>query len=137
MTLLETVNHYLTTAREALAAAERNLTARAYRSAVHEAYYAAFYAATAALATRGLHYKRHSAVVANFNRLFVYEDKLFEAEMAGRLQRLLDVRLQFDYEPIPAEESAAEAALSAASAFVAEVVPYVEAWLETAGDKEP
>lgn len=137
MTLLETVKHYLTTAREALAAAERNLTARAHRSAVHEAYYAAFYAATAALATRELQYKRHAALVANFNRLFVYEEKLFEAEMAGRLQRLLDARLQFDYEPIPAEESAAEGALAAARAFLAEVLPYVEAWLEAAGDKEP
>ncbi len=137
MTLLETVKHYLTTAREALAAAERNLAAGAYRSAVHEAYYAAFYAATAALATRGLHYKRHAAVVANFNRLFVYEETLFEAEMAGRLQRLLDARLHFDYEPIPAEENAADAALAAANAFVTGVLPYVEEWLKTAADKQP
>ena len=137
MTLLETVEHYLATAREAVAAAERNLAARAYRSAVHEAYYAAFYAATAALATRELHYKRHAALVANFNRLFVYEEKSFDAETAGRLQRLLDARLHFDYEPIPAEENAAEAALAAARAFVDEVLPYVDAWLKTAGDKEP
>jgi len=137
MTLRETVKHYVTAAREAIAVAERNLAARAYRSAVHEAYYAAFYAATAALATRELNFKRHAAVVGTFNRLFVYEDKLFEAEMAGRLQRLLDARLHFDYEPIPAEESAAEAALAAARAFVDEVLPYAEAWLENAGDKEP
>lgn len=137
MTLLETVKHYITAAREAFAAAERNLAAGAYRSAVHEAYYAAFYAATAALATRELNFKRHAAVVGAFNRLFVHEEKLFDAGMAGRLQRLLDVRLEFDYEPIPAGENAAEGALAAARAFLEEVLPYAEAWLETTGDKEP
>ena len=137
MTLLETVKHYITAAREALAAAERNLAAGAYRSVVHEAYYAAFYAATAALATRELNFKRHAAVVGTFNRLFVHEENLFDADMAGRLQHLLDVRLEFDYEPIPAEENAAEDALAAARAFLDEVLPYAEAWLENAGDKEP
>lgn len=137
MTLLETVKHYIKAAREALAAAERNLAAAAYRSAVHEAYYAAFYAATAALATRDLNFKRHAAVVGAFNRLFVHEEKLFQPEMAGRLQRLLDERLEFDYEPTPAGEGPAEGALAAARAFLDEVLPYAEAWLEAAGDKEP
>ncbi len=137
MTLLETVKHYITAAREALAAAERNLAAGAYRSAVHEAYYAAFYAATATLATRELNFKRHAAVVSTFNRLFVHEENLFDAGMAERLQRLLDERLEFDYEPIPAEENAAEGALAAGRAFLDEVLPYAEAWLKNAGDKEP
>ncbi len=137
MTLLETVKHYVATAREALVAAERNLAAHAYRSAVHEAYYATFYAATAALATRELHYKKHGAVAANFNRLFVHELELFGPETARRLERTLHARLHFDYEPIPAGEDDAEAALAASRAFTAEVLPSVEAWLKTAGDKEP
>jgi uncharacterized protein (UPF0332 family) len=137
MTLLETVIHYVTAAREAIAVAERNLAARAWRSSVHEAYYAAFYAATAALATRELDFKRHAGVVGTFNRLFVHEESLFGAETAHRLQLLLEYRLRFDYEPVPGEKDAAEYALAASRAFVGEVLPYVDGWLETAGDKEP
>jgi uncharacterized protein (UPF0332 family) len=135
MTLVETVQHYLNTAREALAVAERNFAGRAYRSAVHEAYYAAFYAATAALATRELNFKRHAAVVGAFNRLFVHEESSFEAETARRFQRLLEYRLRFDYEPVPGEKDAAEYALEAARSFVAEVAPYLETWLRASGDK--
>jgi uncharacterized protein (UPF0332 family) len=137
MTLRETVKHYVKAAREALAAAERNLAAGAYRSAVHEACYAAFYAATAALATRELNFKRHAAVVGNFNRLFVHEESTFDAETGRRLQRLLEYRLRFDYEPVPGEKDAAEYALAASGIFLDEVLPYVERWLEEAADKEP
>ena len=48
MTRLETVKHYVTAAREAITVADRNPGATNYRSAVHEAYSGAFYAATAA-----------------------------------------------------------------------------------------
>jgi uncharacterized protein (UPF0332 family) len=122
-------------ARKALAAAENNLGRPACRAAIHEAYYAAWHAAVAALATRGLEYEGEEAVVDDFERLFVYEEGTFAEETARLLQRLSEYRLRYDYEPLPDLQDAAEYALEAARAFLDEVLPHVEGKLEEGGSK--
>jgi uncharacterized protein (UPF0332 family) len=129
------VGHHVWEARKALAAAESNLSTRACRAVIHEAYYAAWHAATAALATRELEYESEEAVVADFERLFVYEEATFAEETAQLLQRLAEYQLRYDYEPLPDLQDAAEYALEAARAFLDEVLPYVEGKLEEEGSK--
>ncbi len=62
------VRYWWGMARDALRAAELALEAGLLHSAVNRAYYAAFYAATAALLKRNLTFKRHAGVRAALHR---------------------------------------------------------------------
>jgi len=137
MTLLETVRRYLEMAREGLEIAELTYEKGHFRGAVHDAYYAMFYAATAALSTKELFYKKHSAVISNFNLIFVHEEKVFPRELANAFDKTFKDRMHFDYEPTKVPREKADAAPEGARKFVGIVVPYVEKWLETAKDKKP
>jgi len=136
MTLVQTVRYYAEEARKTLDVAKGLLDRGAYRAALHEAYYAMFYAATAALGTHERYYKRHAAVIAEFNRLFVHELRLFPSPLGADFARALDARLKFDYEPQAATEGDAAREIAAAERFLAAVAPYVESWLATAQDKD-
>jgi uncharacterized protein (UPF0332 family) len=137
MTLIQTVTYYLNEARVTLVTARKNFENGAFRTAVHEAYYAMFYAATAALGTRELNYKRHAAVIANFNRVFIHELALFDKALHADFEATFQARLNFDYQPQAASQDDATRPLAAAERFVAGVAPYVEEWLKAARDKEP
>jgi uncharacterized protein (UPF0332 family) len=92
--------------------------------AVSRAYYAAFYAAEAALLSLGETRAKHSGVVSAFGRLLVRDRGI--DEQAGRLLRsLFERRSQADYElgDVPIEE-AHQAVIDAAL-----VVERVERWL--------
>jgi uncharacterized protein (UPF0332 family) len=136
MAQVETVRRLAGAARARLAAAGRNLAAGACRDAIDEAYYAALQAASAALAARDLEYDEEPAVVADFERVFVDEESLFEAEVARRLEELSEYRMRYDSEPLDDEEATAEYAYAAAEVFLGEVLGYVDRWLERARDKK-
>lgn len=61
---------WLNKARRSLAAARRLLNEGDSDIAASRAYYAMFYAATALLDSRGLSFKRHSALIAAFGKEF-------------------------------------------------------------------
>ncbi len=133
---VETVRRLAGAARVRLAAAGRNLGAGASRDAIDEAYYAALQAASAALATRDLEYDEEPAVVADFERVLVDEESLFEAEVARRFEELSEYHMRYDSEPLEDEEATAEYAFAAAEIFLGEVLGYVDGWLEDAHGKK-
>lgn len=73
------------------------LSAGRYASAVNRFYYAAFHAARALLATRGLDSSRHSGVIALFQLHFV-KTGVVSADVARALPRAFEKRLNSDYE---------------------------------------
>jgi uncharacterized protein (UPF0332 family) len=111
-------------ARQELAAATL-LSANGFAAqAVSRAYYAAFYAAEAALASFGETRAKHSGVIAAFASLLVRERGV--NERAGRLLRsLFDRRSQADYELSPVPMREARQAVDDAT-FVVDIV---ERWL--------
>jgi uncharacterized protein (UPF0332 family) len=92
------IEYRLAGAREALADAELLLDAERYRSAANRLYYAAFYAAVAALLTKRLEYSKHSAVIAFFDREFIRSGQL-PKEYSRTLHRAFNERQQDDYMP--------------------------------------
>ncbi len=83
-------------AREALRAAELLADHGLARSSVERSYYAAFHAASALLASRGIFPNSHDGVIAMLSLHFVKAGAL--PKEAGRdLQRLQDQRLIADY----------------------------------------
>jgi uncharacterized protein (UPF0332 family) len=89
--------HRLARARETLADGHVLLAADRYASAVNRFYYAAFHAARALLATRGLDSSRHSGVIALFQQHFV-KTGVVSADVARALPRAFEKRLNADYE---------------------------------------
>ena len=85
-------------AREALTDAELLLNAGRHRSAANRLYYAAFYAAVAALLTKRQEYSRHTAVIAFFDREFIRSGQL-PKEYSRTLHRAFNERQQDDYMP--------------------------------------
>ena len=89
------------------------------------AYYAMFYAASAALLTKGLTFSRHSGVVSGFGRHFSSAGLLprqlhLDFDKAQRLRQL------GDYSTEPFEQSTAEEVLRDARRFVDAVRGYLE-----------
>lgn len=115
-------------ARRELAAA-RLLTANGFGApAMSRAYYAAFYAAEAALLKVGETRAKHSGVVSAVGRVLVRERGL--DERAGRLLRsLFERRSQADYGLAEVPHDEAERAVDDAE----EVVHIIERWLASAG----
>jgi uncharacterized protein (UPF0332 family) len=122
------VDEGIARARQELAAA-RLLAGNGFGAqAVSRAYYAAFYAAEAALLHVGETRAKHSGVVSAVARLLVLERRL--DERAGRLLRsLFERRSQADYELVEVPVDEAQRAFEDAEL----VVELVERWLETVG----
>ena len=124
----EAVDEGVARAHQELAAAGLLAANRFGAQAVSRAYYAAFYAAEAALLYVGETRAKHSGVVSAVGRLLVRERGL--DEQAGRLLRsLFERRSQADYEL--AEVPAEEAARAVADAEL--VVHVIERWLPAGG----
>lgn len=114
----------LVRARRELAAAELLAEHGFSAQAVSRAYYAAFYAAEAALLTLGETRSKHGGVIAAFSQLLVRDRGL--DDQAGRLLRsLFERRSQADYDigDVPAPE----ADLAVADARI--TVDAIEGWL--------
>jgi len=67
-----------------------------FNDASSRAYYAAFHAVSAALASKGLSYSSHAQTIGAFNREFV-KTSVFPAEFSRILQRLFENRQIGDY----------------------------------------
>ena len=92
----QAVRYWLAKARECLAPAEDEVRAGRLSFAVNRCYYAAFYAASAALLARGKRFVKHSGVRAAVHRDLVKPGLL--PEDLGRIyDRLFHDRQQGDY----------------------------------------
>lgn len=83
---------------EALASAKLELDAGHVGFAVNRLYYACFYAVTALLLADGKQFSRHSAVRAEFNRLFVKTGRV-EKKWGRFYYDLFEDRQEGDYLP--------------------------------------
>jgi uncharacterized protein len=94
-------------AAESLAAASALIGAGFYDDAASRAYYAVFYAATAALLEADARFKKHVGVINGVNQLFVKTGRL-STELGRDLSWLFDLRLIGDYgetRHVPEEEA--------------------------------
>jgi uncharacterized protein (UPF0332 family) len=113
-------------AREALRAAELLAGAGLARSSIDRSYYAAFHAASALLASRGIFPSTHDGVVAMLSLHFVTVGAL-PKDAARRLQDLQNQRLIADYKGYLEQDTAeAAACLDAARGFVAQALALLE-----------
>jgi hypothetical protein len=110
----------ITRARRTLADAQALLARGSTASAINRAYYAAFYAARALLATSGLDSSKHSGVLALFDRHFVL-GSLIAREHGRALHDLFAQRNKADY------ADAAEPDLDFASRLVQAAERFVDA----------
>lgn len=115
----------LARARRELAAADHLATGDFAAQAISRAYYAAFYAAEAALAEIGETRSRHSGVVAAFGQRLVRPGTL-DAASGRLLHSLLDRRAGADYDET---DEPATADAHAAIADATHVVESVDRWL--------
>jgi uncharacterized protein (UPF0332 family) len=92
------IDYRLDEAVEALRDAELLLDAGRHRSAANRLYYAAFYAAIAALLTKHLEYSKHSAVIAFFDKELI-RTGILPKEYSRTLHQAFNERQQDDYMP--------------------------------------
>jgi uncharacterized protein (UPF0332 family) len=108
----------LARAVESLAAARVLEASEHHDFAASRAYYAAFYAATAALLAEGVRYKKHSGVIAGVHQQFIKTGRL-PRSLGEDLRLLNELRLVGDYgeiQHVPAKE--AKKAIAAARRLV-------------------
>lgn len=119
------ITNALARARRSIDAA-RVLASNGFTSeAVSRAYFAAFYAAEAALLSLGETRSKHSGVLAAFGELIV-RGAGFDPSVGKLLLSLFDRRNQADYGTPAVPVQRAQAAIADAERFVAAV----DAWLE-------
>ncbi len=87
---------YLENAQESLSVAQLNLDNDFYPAAINRAYYAIFYAANAALATKKILRSKHSGVLAAFRQYFV-KTGVFSSELSDIYGQLMEDRHESDY----------------------------------------
>jgi len=92
----ELVAYWWSQAQASLASARRELEAGSYAFAVNRLYYAAFYAASAALLERAVSSRRYSGVRAAFHRKFI-KSGLLAPEWGKLYDELFEDRQEADY----------------------------------------
>lgn len=92
----ETVRHWWKMAEETLQSARMEYGAGLLHSAINRAYYAVFYATTAALVERSLRFKKHAGVRAALHRELV-KTGLLPEETGALYDRLFEDRQHGDY----------------------------------------
>ena len=114
------IDDLLGRARRELGAVRLLLDQGYYDVAASRAYYAMFYAAEAALLSRGITRSRHSGVIAAFGEYFV-RTGLLPGTLSADLSNAFAQRAQADYGPSPFPPDTAEAVLRDAESFVSAV----------------
>ena len=105
-------------AQQSIQAAQELASKGYYDFAASRAYYAAFYAATAALINEGVESSKHSGVIASIHQRFVKTGKL-DKERGQDLNWLFELRNVGDYGVIVhVLERDAERAIQAATRFL-------------------
>lgn len=94
------VRQWLKRAAEYLRAAEYEFQGEFYARSISTAYYAMFYAATAALTSIGVKRAKHTGVISAFGEYFIRPGKL-SSEMGRLLNQTMDDREASDYEETP------------------------------------
>ena len=84
-------------AKNSLKVAEHCLKEDLYKDSINRSYYAAFYAIKAVLALGTIDFKRHTDVVAYFNKEYVATN-VFPRELGKRLGMLKQLREKSDYD---------------------------------------
>lgn len=114
----EEISANLERATQSLNAAKDLLKNEYYDFAASRAYYAAFYAATAALLSEGLDLNKHSAVISLVHQRFVKTGRLTK-EQGKSLNWLFELRSIGDYGGAAhVSESNVEQAIQAADDFI-------------------
>lgn len=96
----ERVRNWLKRARENLRAAEYEFGGEFYARAISTAYYAMFYAATAALASIGIARAKHSGVASAFGENLIRTGEL-DRRLARMFSHTMEEREGSDYSEIP------------------------------------
>jgi len=105
-------------AEQSIQAAKELATGGFYDSVASRAYYAAFYAATAALLNEGLEFSKHSGVIASVHQRLVKTGKL-DKEQGKELNWLFELRNVGDYGvTIHVSQEDAERAIRVAESFL-------------------
>jgi uncharacterized protein (UPF0332 family) len=111
--------YWLAKSEAALASAASEHAAGRFDFALNRAYYAAFYAASAALIQRGKRFVKHSGLRGAVHRELVHAG-LIDAEVGRVFDRLFEARQRADYlDLVDVEGPEAAAAIEAARGFVA------------------
>ena len=90
-------NHRLKKAEEALSDAKMLVDAERYSAAANRSYYAIFYAIRAVLALDGIDRKHHSAVIAEFRKLYI-KTGVFDSSLSDIIGESFDLRSDSDYD---------------------------------------
>lgn len=118
---------WLDLARGKLDHARQNFDIGIYSAAVSLAYYSIFYACRAALLTKGMYLKKHSAAQAKFSEHFVKTGEV-EERFTQYLRLGKEAREKSDYEPyFPVKREEAAPKLSAAEEFITKMEELVGA----------
>jgi uncharacterized protein (UPF0332 family) len=126
-----TLRSMLAKAGQKLAAAERDLAGEFCGDASSRAYYAAFHAISAVLATKGLSFSSHGQTIGAFNREFV-KTGVFPSTMTGQLQALFENRQTADYDWAGVvDNQTAEEDVAAAREILAACREYVERQIQS------
>ena len=119
------VRNWLKRAQENLRAAEIELKNDLYGQTISAAYYAMFYAATAALASLGIERAKHSGVASAFGEHFVRSGKI-SGEFGRMLHQTMEDREAADYDEVPAvDDLLAQRTLDSARRFVDAVTQHL------------
>jgi uncharacterized protein (UPF0332 family) len=107
----------MASARERIGAARAALDTGYPAVAVSAAYYAALYAARAALSEEGRHARTHSGAWALFSEVFVSEGR-FDAGLVRAARRVQEVREASDYDARDVSGEEADTIIGDAERFV-------------------
>ncbi len=112
-------------ADEALKDAKMLLELGRYNLSANRAYYTVFYAMRAILALDGIDRKHHSAVIAEFRRLYI-KTGVFESSLSDTIRDVFDLRTDSDYDDffVASREEVAEH-VGNAEIFVEKVKEYL------------
>ncbi|MDR1741798.1 MAG: HEPN domain-containing protein [Synergistaceae bacterium] len=117
-------------ARKFLVTAANTIATGDFDSSVSRSYYAIFNALLAVLATEGVGFKSHSAVISYFRHHYV-KTGIFGADVSDYIRDAFEARLESDYgEYADASREDAEEQLSNARALVGKVAEYLKARAE-------
>ena len=124
MTKKERVNLLISKCQESLEVTRQLFATNHFGMSASHAYYSMFYAAQAVLLHIDLQFKKHSAVIAAFNKKFV-KAGVFPPVMFKSLEKGYDLRIESDYGLVPVTKEEANALIKEAETFLATVREYL------------
>ena len=124
MTKKERVDLLISKSHESLEVTRQLFATNHFGICASRAYYSMFYAAQAVLLHIDLQFKKHSAVIATFNKKFV-KTGVFSPAMFKSLEKGYDLRIESDYGLVPVTKEEANALIKEAQNFLAAAREYL------------